>query len=144
MKVSFYKFMLLALIGLLAFVPALTISAQDCPPGIGASDCALIAAATGENVGKLGAFVMDFTVDATIKGVEASDIVLSVKGNGGIDLSKVDMTATDPAQALAGLVFGLAMDASLSGPSSQSGSVEFRIVDGVAYAKGLDGTDNWI
>jgi len=143
MKVSFYKFMLLALIGLLAFVPALTISAQDCPPGIGASDCALIAAATGENAEKLSSFVMDFTVDATIKGLDASDLVLSVKGNGGLDLSKVDMTATDPAQALAGLVFKMAMDASLSGPSSQSGSVEIRIVDGAAYAKGLDGTDTW-
>lgn len=142
MKISIHKFVLLALVALLAFVPAMTASAQDCPPGIGASDCALIAAATGENAAKLTSFVMDFTVDATIKGVSDDDFVLTVKGNGGIDLSKVDMTATDPTQALAGLVFGLAMDASLSGPESQSGAVELRIIDGTAYLKNPDGT--WV
>ncbi|MFQ3535402.1 MAG: hypothetical protein SNJ58_05955 [Aggregatilineales bacterium] len=144
MKVSFYKSIVLALISLLLLTPALTVSAQDCPPGIGASDCALIASATGENAGKLASFVMDFTVDAVIKGVEGGDVMLAVKGSGGIDISKLNLMASDPVEALAGLVFRAAMDASLKGGGQeQSGTVEIRIVDGQVYFKGFDGTDTW-
>lgn len=144
MKVSFYKFVMLALVGLLMFAPALSVSAQDCPPGIGASDCALIAAATGENAGKLASFAMEFTVDALIRGVEGGDVTLKVNGSGGIDTSKLNPLAADPTEALAGLVFSTLMDASLAGGGqTQSGSVEIRIVDGRAFARGLDGTDTW-
>lgn len=144
MKGSFYKLVMLTLIGLLAFAPALTVSAQDCPPGIGASDCALIAAASGENAAQLTSFEMQFTVDGVIKGVEGGNVTLKVDGSGGIDISKLNPMATDPAEALAGLVFGVMMDAALSGGGeSQSGTVEFRIVDGRAFARGLDGTDKW-
>lgn len=145
MKVSFYKFVTLALIGLVALIPALGVSAQGCPPGIGASDCALIAAATGENASKLASFAMDFTVDAVIKGLEGGDVTLKVNGSGGIDTSKVNPMAADPAEALAGLVFSTLMDASLSaGGQTQSGNVEIRIVDGRAFVRGIDDTNNWI
>jgi len=86
---------------------------------------------------------MEFTADATIKGLGESDLALRVKGDGGLDLSGVDLMALDPLQALAGLALRVAMDASLSGPTSQSGSVEIRIVDGAIYFKGLDGTNAW-
>jgi hypothetical protein len=145
MKVSFYKFVTLILIGLVALIPALGVSAQGCPPGIGASDCALIAAATGENAGKLTSFAMDFTVDALIKGVEGGDVTLKVNGSGGIDISKVNPMEADGAEALAALVFSAAMDASLSaGGQTQSGNVEIRIVDGRTFVRGLDDTNNWI
>lgn len=144
MKFSFYKFVMFALIGLLAFAPALTVSAQDCPPGISADDCKLMTDAMGMNASKLSSFAMDFTVNASVKGVEGGDITLQVSGSGGIDTSKVDMTAEDPMTALAGLIFSIMMDAKASGGGmDQAGSVEIRIVDGNAYGKGFDGTDTW-
>lgn len=144
MRVSFYKFVTLALIGLLALVPALTVSAQDCPPGIGASDCALIAAATGENAAKLTSFVMDFTVDAEASGLQEGNFSLTVKGSGGIDLSKVDPSVTDINEVLPSLIFSVIMDASLtSGTENQSGTVEVRVVDGRVFLRGFDGTDAW-
>ncbi|PJF36101.1 MAG: hypothetical protein CUN49_07200 [Candidatus Thermofonsia Clade 1 bacterium] len=146
MKSSFYKLVMLALVGLLAFVPALAVSAQDCPSGISASDCALIASATGENAAKLTSFAMDFTVDAVIKGVEANDVTLSVKGNGGIDISKINPAATDPAEILAGLVLGVAMSGSLKGTTDdQSGEIELRIVNGLSYLRIPEIPDgNWV
>ncbi len=144
MKFSFYKFVMFALIGLLAFVPALTVSAQDCPTGISADDCKLMADAMGMNASKLSSFAMDFTVNALVKGVEGGDITLEVSGSGGIDTSKVDMTAENVTAALAGLISRVAMDAKASGGGmDQAGSVEIRIVDGNAYGKGFDGTDTW-
>lgn len=138
MKVSLYKFAVIAVMAILVFAPALSATAQGCPSGISASDCALITAATGANAAKLSSFAMDFTVNAV-----ANDVALSVKGNGVVDARNLDLSATDMLRQLEKLNLSAVMDVTLVDEEPAQGKVEVRVVDGQVYTKGFDGTEEW-
>jgi hypothetical protein len=143
-----FRFVLLAVLALtLAVVPAVSsVRAQgaSCLPGLDEATCTLFSEASA-NMGTVTKFVMDYTIDVT-----APDTVVNIQGNGPIDVTELTGTAagmmeggtTDPTAALAGLTMQQTMTASVDAQGeSQSGTFEFRIVDGVLYFTGDEATD---
>ncbi|MBX3082317.1 MAG: hypothetical protein KF716_11845 [Anaerolineae bacterium] len=145
MMKSKIRFVLLAvLMALMVIAPATTVSrAQDssmCLPGMDADTCALFTAALA-NSATLTKFNMDYDVAMKTVGT-TSDIDLTVKGSGPIDVSGLATAAmsggtSDPSALLNGLVMQQAIDASMtSAGSTIAGKFEFRIVEGVLYYNG--------
>jgi hypothetical protein len=141
MKITFRLALLVALVAMLAFAPALNVvRAQDCPPGLSAEDCALLAKINTPTEMASSFKIEGFSINIAVTGAPTGDLSLDVTGSGALDTSKVDSAALsggDTAALIKGLIFQLAMNAALKqGGSDQAGDLEIRIVGGEVYLKG--------
>lgn len=141
MKFTFRLALLMALVAVIAFAPALNVvRAQDCPPGLSAEDCALLAK-INTPVEMAPSFKIEgFSVNLAVSGAPGGDIALDVTGSGALDASKVDAAALNTGDTTAlfkTLIFQLAMNAALKGGGAdQAGDLEVRVVGGEVYVKG--------
>lgn len=147
MKSLFRGGILLAIVALIAFTPALTTRAQGAPCyGLADADCKLLQEASDPaNSAKLTSFVMDYNVTLKVVGTGTSDIDLNVTGTGpfSVDASKVSGASSDPTAALSALTMANTINASLtSDGKTEKGTFEFRIVGGYLYFKGDMATQN--
>jgi len=131
---KFRLFASTALAASIAFAPtAMVTRAQtDCPTvgfsGLEAEDCTLLSDAFS-GLSSLTSFGMDYTVAFSTTGT-TSDIKLDVTGTGAIDVSS--FAANDPSKYLLQLTVEAALTAA---GQDQSGDVEVRVVDGIAYVR---------
>ncbi len=150
MKSLFRSCILLAIVTLIAFTPALTSHAQGSAKcfGLADADCKLWHSASDQtNMKKLTSFVMDYNITLKVSGTP-NDVNFAVTGNGpfGVDASKVSAASSNPTAAVAGLTMQNTLTASLTtGKQSQKGTFEFRIVGGNFYFRGDVATkDQWM
>lgn len=137
---------LLAIVALIAFAPALTSRAQGDQKcfGLAAADCQLWHSGNDSaNAAKYSSFVMDYNVTFTLAGTGTNDVDFKVTGTGpfSVDESKISGASSDPTAALTALTMANTLTASLNaGGKSQMGTFEFRIVGGNLYFKGDQAT----
>jgi len=141
MKSVFRGAFLVALIALLAFVPAIKTQAQgaDTCFGLKAEDCALLQGMGTADMSKLTSFTMDYTLTLKTTGTGTSDVDVNVQGSGpfSIDATAMSGASSDPTAALAGLTMANTITASMvGGGQNQKGTFEFRIVGGKLYFMG--------
>lgn len=142
---------LLAIVALIAFTPALTSRAQGDTRcfGLSDADCQLWHSGNDSaNASKYSSFVMDYNITFTLAGTGTNDVDFKVTGTGpfSIDASKVSAASSDPMAALTALTMANTLTASLNANGqTQKGTFEFRIVDGNLYYKGDQVTqDKWM
>jgi hypothetical protein len=135
MKSIFRYGVLLAVMAVLAFSPALNTKAQgSCLPGLSADDCKLIADSEAQ---KVTSFAIDsWTLKLDVKGTTTGDVSVDAKGSGAIDFSEVKPVAGKPESVAAGLKFVMTLEGtSTAAGKTDGGTGEIRIVDGVMYVK---------
>jgi len=131
---------LMALVAMLAFVPAATTRAQDDCFGLESGDCELLKAAEA-NTG-VTAFVMDYDMTLRVAGLpQGQDVDFKLDGSGPIDFSAL-VGATDQTAAIKDLVMQNVINIAYTmGEQSEDATVEIRIVDGTLYFN--DGEKGW-